>query len=105
MQLQIESISSEFKRAIRQELDLKSKEIQAIEPNLNERVKQLMPDQFLRLQAKFDALQLKKAELEAELELAMNEDGYCEMAMKQYRLGFIKGFRFWSDETHFSTNL
>lgn len=105
MQIQIESISAEFKRAIRQELESLSRDIQNIEPHLNDRVKELMPDQYLRLRGRFDALQLKKAELQAEMELAMEEQGYCEMAMKKYRLGFMKGYRFWSDENHFSTNL
>jgi len=105
MQLQIDSISAEFKRAIREEIDAVIKSLEKLQPHLNDKVKDLMADQYLRLEAKYDSLQLKKAELEAELELAMAEQGYCEMAMKKYRLGFVKGFRFWSDETHFSANL
>lgn len=105
MNLQINSISAEFKRAIREDIDATMAEIHKIQPSLNEKVKELMPDQHRRLESRFDTLQLKKIELEAEMDLAMQEEGYCEMAMKDYRLGFAKGFRFWSDETHFSTNL
>jgi hypothetical protein len=105
MEMQVQSISAQFKNAIRVEVKSVADEMSSVEPHLTERVKELMQDQYFRLQSKYDALRLKKAELEAEMELANEEKGYCELAMKKYRLGFIKGFRFWSDEIHFSNNL
>lgn len=105
LELRLQSIASEFQEAYREEIDKIEARLQSINPFLTNKVKETMPHQYVKMQSEFDALNLKKVSFEAQLELARKKEGLCESALRYYRIGFIKGFTFWSDENHFTTNL
>jgi hypothetical protein len=101
METRMQSIASKFRGAIRQEIEVVDKKMAEIEPLLNDKLKEAIPERYVKLNSRFNNLSLKKAELSAELELALKKEGICENAMISYRMGFERGFNLWSDETHF----
>jgi hypothetical protein len=101
MEAKMKSIAAMFRNALRQEIEKVNKSMEEIEPYLNDKLKEAIPERYVKLNSRFNNLSLKKAELSAELELALQKEGICEGAMISYRMGFERGFNLWSDETHF----
>lgn len=101
METKMQSIATKFRSALRGEIEKVDKSMEEIEPYLNEKLKEAIPERYVKLNSRFNTLSLKKAELSAELELALRKEGICEGAMISYRMGFERGFNLWSDETHF----
>ncbi|MFN2430574.1 MAG: hypothetical protein ABR574_11195 [Cryomorphaceae bacterium] len=105
LELKLQTVASEFQEAYRDEIDKIESRLQAISPFLTQKVKETIPQQYVKMESEFDSLSLKKVSFEAQLELARKKEGLCERALRNYRIGFIKGFSFWSDENHFTSNL
>lgn len=102
METKMQSIAAQFRSALRQEIERVDRSMEEIEPHLNDMLKEVIPERYVKLNSRFNKLSLKKAELSAELDLAQKKEGICEGAMISYRIGFERGFNLWSDETHFN---
>lgn len=101
MELKQKAIIAAFQEAMRREIDVIDKAREEIFPLLSDKVKQVMPDHYLRLSARFESHSLKKAELEAQRDLAESKEGICSEALCRYQIGYTQGFEAWSNEIHF----
>lgn len=104
MQSKSQSIIAEFRQALVTEIDVVVQHMRSIEPHLCDAVKEAMPSEYLNLNSKYSDLSTRKAELQAQCELASSSQGICELALSNYKLGFQKGFSLWTDEHLLQTN-
>ena len=102
MELHMNSIVSEFQQAMRSEIDELETAMEGMNEFLAKEYSDLMPSHYLKLRSRYDTLNLKKVEFNAEIELAVDRKGICLHALNTYREGFIKGLKAWSEETHFN---
>lgn len=102
MELYLNSIISEFQQAMRSEIDDLEIAMEGMSGFLTKDYNELMPNHYLKLRSRYDALNLKKVEFNAEIELAEERKGICAHSLNTYREGFVKGFKAWSEEIHFN---
>ena len=104
MDAAIAAITAEYRDALREEVRKLDEKIHEVAPHLNDEVRELMPTKYMRLRDRYDRLTLEKAELQGQLELALQGEGVCETALAKYRLGFRNGMSTYFDERFFTNH-
>lgn len=94
----MDSMVAEFRLVYRTRIKQVDDEIAKLQPFLMDKVREHMPEQYIRIQTQSDSLKLESIALKGELDLAQKREGFIEKAICDYRMGFEKGFALYFDE-------
>lgn len=98
MDQNVNLIACDFKEVYAQAIQEIDDHLLKIEKNLDPQFEQEMPGEYREVILQKEKLEEQKRDLKQQFDLASMGEGYIEKSVEQYKAGFRKGFRQWTNE-------
>lgn len=98
MNQNVNLIACDFKEIYAQAIQEIDDHLLKIEKTLDPQFEQEMPHEYREVVLQKEKLEEQKRDLKQQFDLAAMGEGYIEKSVEQYKAGFKKGFRQWSNE-------
>lgn len=98
MDQNVNLIACDFKEVYAQAIQEIDDHLLKIEKTLDPQFEQEMPGEYREVILQKEKLEEQKRDLKQQFDLAAMGEGYIEKSVEQYKAGFRKGFRQWTNE-------
>ena len=98
MDQNVNLIACDFKEVYSQAIQEIDNHLLKIEKTLDPQFEQQMPHEYREVILQKEKLEEQKRDLKQQFDLAAVSEGYIEKSVEQYKAGFRKGFRQWTNE-------
>lgn len=98
MDQNVNLIACDFKEVYAQAIQEIDEQLLKIERTLDPKFEEQMPLEYREVRLQKETLEEQKRDLQQQFDLANLGEGYIEKSVEQYKAGFRKGFKQWTDE-------
>jgi hypothetical protein len=98
MEEQLDLIASTFREAYYKEKAAILDRMDCYELELSPKTKEVMPDQYARIEKKLAQEHRRLEDIQVQIDLAGCGEGYIEHSVRLFKTGFRKGYTLWLDE-------